>query len=162
MRKEIYLAIIERIKKEKLGVLHFDIWNENIQFIIRKKVFKVPAVFVEFEPIKWKQAGKGVKKADLNIRLHIVTRTLGETADGSKFQEQELKNFDLVENITAVLPGLCGECFSSFIHTDTIPDHNHDELEESIECFKTNVTNRLAVKKAITVPSQPSIIKKPH
>ncbi len=147
MRTEIYKAIIKRIKKERLGIVHFDLWNENIfQAIVSQKPFATPAVFVEFEPVKWIQSGRKVKHADFYIKLHIVTVSRGETRDGSTTMDAELKNLDLVEDITSVIPGLSGSCFNSFVHLETLPDHNHGNLLDNIERFVTHVTDKGALK----------------
>lgn len=163
MRKEIYLAITNRIKAKGLIIKHFDLWNENIfQAITTGKPFPTPAIFIEFEPFDWKQAGQRVKHADVYIKLHIVTVSRGETRVGCHTLESELKYLDLVEDITSVLPGLSGSCFNALVHTGTVPNHNHENLVDNIERFKTHVTDRGAMKYLNTVQTtaQPVIKEK--
>ena len=158
MRKEIYLAITNRIKAKGLIIKHFDLWNENIfQAITTGKPFPTPAIFIEFEPFDWKQAGQRVKHADVYIKLHR-----GETRVGCHTLESELKYLDLVEDITSVLPGLSGSCFNALVHTGTVPNHNHENLVDNIERFKTHVTDRGAMKylNIVQTTAQPVIKEK--
>ena len=78
MKKQLYLAIVDRLKDipgpdgESL-FKHFDLWNQQVEFIEQETPFQCPAVFVEFLPLQWQTMGNRVQSADLTTRLHIVT-----------------------------------------------------------------------------------------
>lgn len=144
MRKKIYLAVIERLK-EIAGdnqIKHFDLWNQNVEFIEQDTTFDMPAVFVEFAPILWKTLGNNVQQADVEVRLHVVTEYKGATADNSEFQTDALAYFDLLDAINKKIFGLSGTGFNAFKRTSSATNHNHEEIIESIEVYSTNVIDR--------------------
>ena len=111
MRKQLYLAVIERLKTitDALNqpiIEHFDLWNNNVEFIEQETAFNCPAVFIEPAPINWKNLSMQAQEADVIIRLHIVTRWENISADGSASQEQALELFDLLDSIIKALTGL--------------------------------------------------------
>lgn len=57
MRKAIYQAICNRIIAADLGIGFISLWNNNTEALTKQKAFRLPAVFVEFEPIRWAQCG---------------------------------------------------------------------------------------------------------
>lgn len=144
MRKQLYLAVIERLKNitnesgEQL-LKHFDLWNENVAFIEQEAIFAMPAVFVEFLPIEWKSLGGGVQSAIIQFRLHIITDTKGSTADGSTYQPDALQLFDLLDDIHRTLSGFRGPHFRQLQRISSHTNHNHEELIESIETFQVGV-----------------------
>jgi len=151
MRKAIYLAIIEAINAAKIGVLHISLWNENTVALEEQNGFATPAVFVEFAPIQWEQRAQRVKAARARINLHIVTETLADPSDGSKFQAQALETFDTIDDIVATVQGLSGEGFNKFLHVESVPDHNHEQLQHDIEGFVFELTDTGAVRKRAAV-----------
>ena len=76
MRKAIYKAVADRLKNQKVGVKFVSLWNRNTEQLSKQKAFRLPAVFVEFEPIEWSQLSRGARSADIRVRLHVVTETL--------------------------------------------------------------------------------------
>lgn len=144
MRKQLYLAVIERLKNitnesgEQL-LKHFDLWNENVAFIEQEAIFAMPAVFVEFLPIEWKSLGGGVQSAIIQFRLHIITDTKGSTSDGSTYQPDALQLFDLLDDIHRTLSGFRGPHFRQLQRISSHTNHNHEELIESIETFQVGV-----------------------
>ena len=78
MRKFLYLSLIDRLKQltDKTGdpaIKTFDLWNEQVDFIEQEEVFDTPAAFIEFMPVKWGNLGGATQRAEVTIRLHIVT-----------------------------------------------------------------------------------------
>lgn len=146
MRKAIYKAISERLKGAKTGVKHISLWNRNTDQLTKQKAFKLPAVFVEFEPIEWSQLGKGARSADLRVRLHIVTESLATPEEGGKYQDKALAHLDLIEGISGAIQGLAGDGFNCFMLVESITDHDHDRIEDNEECYVTRITDASAVK----------------
>ena len=92
MRKTLFLTLTERLeqvvwidgvptfepdaaKREgcRRVFRHFDLWNENIPQLVKQRPFPTPAVFFEFEPLRWSYAGQRVREADVVLRLHVIT-----------------------------------------------------------------------------------------
>lgn len=144
MRKQLYLAVIERLKtivneSGEPTLKHFDLWNQNVAFIEQESIFPMPAVFIEFLPIDWKTLGGGVQSATIGFRLHIVTATPDSAADGSTYQPDALQLFDLLDDVHCALSGFRGSHFRQLQRTSSHTNHNHEELIESIESFSVNV-----------------------
>jgi len=147
MRKQLYLAIIERLKTitdafNKPVIQHFDLWNHNVEFIELETAFNCPAVFIEFTPISWKNLQGPVQEADITINLHIITRWENISADGSASQEQALQLFDFIDDIKKALIGLQRSGLSGFKRTASNTNHDHEEIVESIETFQVHVIDK--------------------
>lgn len=144
MRKRIYLAVVERLKEitGEIEIKHFDLWNQNVEFIEQDTAFDMPAVFVEFAPILWKTLGNNIQQADIEVRLHVVTEYKGNTSDNSELQSEALVYFDLLDAINRKMFGLKGEGFNAFTRVSSATNHNHEEIIENIEIFTTKVIDR--------------------
>ena len=100
MRKAIYKAVADRLKNSKVGVKFVSLWNRNPEQLSKQKAFRLPAVFVEFEPIEWSQLSRGARSADVRVRLHVVTETLASPEEGGKYQDRALEHLDLTSGST--------------------------------------------------------------
>ena len=154
MRKLIYLSLIGRLKglKDDAGqpeVKHFDLWNEQVEFIEQEEPFGIPAVFVEFRPVRWATLGGMVQQADVDIRLHIVTRWKGSAKDGSLFLTDALERFDLLDRIDRCLFNLQeaegGTSFCMFRRTGSSTTHDHDDLVADIADYSCKATEQLTM-----------------
>lgn len=109
------------------AIKHIDLWNHNVEFIEQETAWERPAVFIEFQPIKWKPIVMGVEyRADVMVNLHVVTDWKG--GDG-------IGEFRLLEKIHEVLAGLDGSTFSEFDIDSSMTNHDHEEIVENIECY---------------------------
>lgn len=147
MRKQLYLAVIERLKTitnylNQPIIEHYDLWNHNVEFIEQETAFNFPAIFIEFAPINWKNLSMQVQESDVVIKLHVVTRWENISADGSNSQEQALELFDLLDSIKKALTGLQGNGFSAFKRIASDTNHDHEEIVESIESFLVHVIDK--------------------
>lgn len=154
MRTFIYQALTERLKAWKDGngapvVRTIDLWNEQVEFIEQEDAFDTPAVFIEFRPVQWGTLGGSVQRAELTLRLHIVTAWQGSARDGSPYQEQALKRFNLLDSLDARLFNLSGNseeegvAFCLFRRTASHTNHNHGELVEDVTDFTCQVTQEI-------------------
>ena len=75
MRKQIFKAIADAVAAVP-GVAFVDLWNNQVQLLNGGSAFPVPAVFIEFEQIDWKQQNMGARRGALAVRLHVVTRAV--------------------------------------------------------------------------------------
>lgn len=152
MRKEIYLAVIDRLKtiKEENGeetIKHFDLWNRNTDFIDQETPWPRPAIFIEFHPIKWSNMAGGIQTADISFSLHVVTDWKGGSEDGSIHQTETLQIFSLLDRINKALSGYSklyadNSGFRAIQRTGSNTNHNHEEILEHIETFNASVTDQ--------------------
>ena len=138
MRKELYNALCKELKEVEGGAIkHIDLWNHNVEYIEQEENWARPAAFVEFCPIQWQPTVNGVRYvAEPLVRLHIVTDWAGAANDGSPFKEEALKVFDLTDDIHRRLAGLEGETFKDFDLVESVTNHNHEEIVETIETYR--------------------------
>ncbi len=149
MRKTIYKAIAEKLRNANTGVKYISLWNQNTEYLSKQKAFRMPAVFIEFEPIGWSQLSRGARSADIRVRLHIVTETLASPEDGGKYQDRALEHFELIERIETAIQGLSGNGFNCFMLVESITDHNHEQIRHDEECYVTRATDTSAEKPQI-------------
>lgn len=160
MRKQIYQAICEAIKEKNPDVMFLDLWNDNITDLNGGKVWPTPAVFVEFEQIDWRQGGNGVRRGDVPIRLHIVTKAFPSNGSNDLRQEKTLEYFGLIDRINATMQGLRGKNFSGFMLTTSATNHDHAELIESVERYITSAQDTSAVDPNIIKATVPNLAVK--
>jgi hypothetical protein len=157
MRKQLYLAVVERLKTltDDYAVKHFDVWNNNLMYVEENEAFNTPAVFVEFEPINWRQHLQGVREADVRFNLHIVTRRNMPTSNELNYAEESLAFFDLLEAINTCLHGLTQVSDSGVIDALTsvssTTDNDYDELRHDIEAYSCHVTDLSALPRPETI-----------
>lgn len=109
------------------AVRHIDLWNHNVEFIEQETAWERPAVFVEFQPIRWNAIVTGFEyRAEVMVNLHVVTDWKGGEGIGE---------FRLLEKIHEVLAGLEGSTFADFDIESSMTNHNHEDIVENIECY---------------------------
>lgn len=146
MRKQIFTAIAEKLLTVP-GITYVDLWNDNGTHFAGGAVYPLPSVFVEFEAIEWHQQGNAARRADINVRLHILNRaTTGIHGSQDPAMAEALARFDLLNDINAAMQGLRGENFAGFMHTISATNHAHNEIIEDVECFRTSVQDTTAMR----------------
>jgi hypothetical protein len=158
MRKNIYLAICEKLTELKNNngqnlIQHFDLWNNNVQFIEEEMPFNTPAVFVEFAPIQWKYYPNRTREAVIRLRLHVVTRKTAPTDTNSQYLNESLNFLDLLDNIQNLLSGHILEGTNPLTPVASTTNHNHNELFNCIEEFDLHVIDKQAVKELNKIPA---------
>ncbi len=152
IRKQLYQDIILQLKLITTGTpevqvfKHFDIWNNQIQFIEQEPAFKRPAIFIEFLPIQWQQLSRGRKQADAVVRLHIVTDTKKRTADSSPQQEDALLYLGYPDPVNAFMFRFSQPYAGRPNNTASETDHNHADLIDMIEEFTIRVQDATSVR----------------
>ncbi len=157
MRKELYEKISRRLQSlyrmegeivrlsdgemptedgERL-IKHIDLWNHNVEFIEQETNWERPAVFVEFTPIKWETIVPGTEyRAEPEVRLHIVTDWKGASSADSEFREEALEVFDLPKILHRELIGMNGRTFMDLDLAESLTNHDHEEIVETIEVYQ--------------------------
>ncbi|MBR5899346.1 MAG: hypothetical protein IKZ14_07770 [Muribaculaceae bacterium] len=151
MRKDIINAVFNRISNNVPEVKFIDLWNEHLADITGGASWPMPAVFIEFEEIQWRQEGLNSRRADVGLRLHIITQAVNTSSGHTDNNMQaSLEYFDLIDRITSALQGLHGDNFSPLMLSHSATNHNHAELIESIERFVFNARDISAKTSAST------------
>lgn len=158
MRKEVYRMLIEQLTKlhvtpdgfygvvetgDKVpegwerAIKHIDLWNHNVEFIEQEENWERPAVFVEFQPIRWNAIQNSVEyRAEPIVNLHVVTDWQGSSSADSEFLEKSLEVFDLLEAMHLQLACRRGKTFLEFDLVESDTNHNHEEIIENIETYQ--------------------------
>ena len=127
MRKELYAAIVAKLKQDVPEVGHIDLWNHNVEFIEQEEAWRRPAVFVEIGTITWSPFHGKWLRGKGQVRLHIVTDWIEGGQDAA---------WDLSNKIHKVLSGLCGYSFNGMELVTTDTNHNHEDILESIDSYE--------------------------
>lgn len=165
MKKQLYLDIKNRLKTIKDAndeqlFKHFDLWNQQVEFIEQETPFQCPALFVEFLTHNWKTLGNKVQETELFIRLHIVTEWYAGTADYSETEDQALDYLDVVDAVVAAMQNFAATGTNGFMRTKTIPNHNHERFVDNIEEYVCNLRDTSAVAKNTTLVDIIPIVSK--
>ena len=152
MRKFLYLSLMDKIfaLKNEVGesvIKTVDLWNEQVEFIEQEDPFELPAIFIEFQPIRWMSLSGNVQQADATIRLHILTNYQGNYRSTNEYREESLQRMELLDQLDEHLNNTqdknekCGFCMFQRIGSST--NHNHEEIIEDITDFSTRLTQHL-------------------
>lgn len=126
MRKELFNAIKAKLAADVPEVKHVDLWNHNVEFIEQEEGWERPAVFVEFGKIEWTSFQGGCLRGGGIVTIHLVT----DWSDGGHDAA-----FDLCNRMYAALSGLSGEDFNGMALMETVTNHNHEDILESIDSY---------------------------
>ncbi len=131
---EYYMAPLEMDDDiNTRAIKHIDLWNRNVEFIEQETAWERPAVFIEFEPVQWSSIVPGVEyRSEARVRLHIVTDWASAVADGS---DGSGKYFELPDRLHDMLAGIEGENFKDFTLEQSLTNHDHEDIVESIEVY---------------------------
>lgn len=145
MRKQIFKAVAEAVAAVP-GVEFVDLWNNDGSHFAGGSVYPLPAVFVEFEAIDWKQQSMGARRGSLALRLHVLTRAVSTHGHKDPRIPEAFEVFDLLDRINAAMQGLRGEHFSGFMLTTSATNHEHAEIWENVERYICGVQDITAMR----------------
>ena len=91
--------------------------------------------------------------SNATVQLHIVDQWLYPTHADSQFQKQGLEYLDLLDKIGEAMYRFSGDGFGSFSHTDSVTNHNHEGIIESIEAFTSCVKDESAIEEVRKAPT---------
>ena len=126
MRKELFNAIKAKLSEDVPEVKHIDLWNHNVEFIDQEDVWARPAVFVEFGKIEWSPFQGGCQRGKGIVTIHLVT----DWADGGHDAA-----IDLCHKVHTALDARTGDDFNGMALVETLTNHNHEEILESIDSY---------------------------
>lgn len=158
MRKELFQAVCNRLRllqqtttgeymiaqtinENKAVFKHFDLWNQQLEYLDEEQPFYTPAVFIEFLPIQWRHQSRGTRDATLSINLHIVTRRNFPTRAEQQYATEALGFLELLDAVNLCLHGHKGENFGALTEQLSTTDNNFDELMHSIEQYTAYIVD---------------------
>lgn len=124
--KDVYNAVKTAIEENVPEVRYIDLWNHNVEFIEQESAWDRPAVFIEFGPITWEPVKLCRLRGNGELRLHVVT----DWAEGG-----QTAAWDVSESIRNALEDLSGMSFSGMTLCQTLTNHNHEDILESIDSY---------------------------
>ncbi len=146
MRRQLYLEIrncLKAIKRDDNTTVfkHFDLWNQQVDFLEKETPFAYPAIFVEFLPIVWNKMGFNKQNADITVRVHIVSQWFANTADYNPQHFDALEYLELADLVNNAITNFATTSGNRFMRTRSEINHNHDTILDSIEEFTCNVVD---------------------
>ena len=174
MRQQLYLALVQRLQllcRHPNGNFylhhqpghthqvfkHFDLWIPMLEWLDEEPPFALPAVLIEFLPIRWRQQSQGIRDASIELRLHIVARRRQPSRNPAPGQMEPTDYLNLPDGLQLCLHGFKSGSFGTFTNTISETDHQFDELAHMIETFTTLATDSTAQWPNIT-QSVPTVI----
>lgn len=144
MRRQLYIEIKNALKSvlkpDNTPVFgHFDLWNQNVEFIEQETPFPFPAIFIEFMPITWNKMGYNKQDANITVRIHIVSRWHSNTADYNPQSYDALEYLELADIVNNKLTNFATTMGNRFMRTKSEINHNHETILDSVEEFVCNV-----------------------
>lgn len=133
IRKELYDALALTIRENIPEIRHIDLWNYNVEFIEQEDMWERPAVFVEFGPISWESFNGRGQRGRGTIRLHTVT----DWVEGGHESA-----FAISTKLYEALQSGKGNQFDSLSLIETLTNHNHEDVLESIDTYQVRYLNR--------------------
>lgn len=124
------------------AINHVGLWNENTARLTQMRPFNPPGIFVEFLPVLWSPLSRGAVHGDMTVRLHFVTATLAQT--DTPYRDEALRRFRLIRAVKLALSGFSGgadeqgRSFSQFQYSGSDTDHNHEQVCEDLEEWRTH------------------------
>lgn len=124
------------------AINHVGLWNENTARLTQLRPFNPPGIFVEFFPVVWSPLSRGAVHGDMTVRLHFVTATLAQT--DTPYRDEALRRFRLIRAVKLALNDFSGgadeqgRSFSQFQYSGSDTDHNHEQICEDLEDWRTH------------------------
>ncbi|MBK9292582.1 MAG: hypothetical protein IPM52_13300 [Bacteroidetes bacterium] len=171
MRQQLFLALVQRLQllcrhpngsfymhsqagHEHQVFRHFDLWSPMLEWLDEEPPFALPALFIEFAPIQWRQQSQGIRDATITLRLHIVARRRQPSRNPAQGQSMPTDYLALPDGLQLCLHGFKTGSFATFTNTLSETDHQLDELAHLVETYTTLATDSIAHWPNITQSAQ--------
>lgn len=133
IRTELYKNIMAALMDAGTAA-YVDLWNQNVEFIEQEAAWPRPAVFVEFGPVSWAPYKEGLRGSG-SVRLHTVTDWEGDSSSASAGLDAPLESFAVQERVIRAVEGVRCVNVSALRLCETLTNHNHEDIVESISVF---------------------------
>lgn len=161
MRQQLYLMLVQRLQllcRHPNGSFylhnqpghahqvfrHFDLWSPILEWLDEEPPFALPAVFIDFAPIQWRQQSQGIRDATITIRIHIVARRRQPSRNPVPGQMVPTDFLALPDGLQLCLHGFKTGPFGAFTNTMSEIDNQIDELAHLVETYTTLATDSTA------------------
>lgn len=134
-------------------VKYVDLYNNQFAHMPEEKVMKFPCVLVEFEQIQWQQLGKHCQRASVLINLHVGVKAAGRTSAAERTSPPALEYFELLDDIHRLMRDLQLGYAGTFTRTQSLTDHDHDDLIVCVEQYRVNVLDKSVSPPTERVPA---------
>ncbi len=166
MRKHLYLDIKDAIKSIVDGrgnpvFKHFDLWNQQVEFIEQETPFETPAIFIEFGDIHWRTLGLKKQDAETQVSIHIVTEWFANTADyvQTRTAANALEFLRLPDVVVHKMQNHASSIIgNTYMRIISRTNHNHERYVDSVEVFKCNIIDTSAIANYIEVTETQPVI----
>jgi hypothetical protein len=146
--KLAFRAIQTKLATDYAAARIIDLWNDQINQYRAEELTILPAVFVEFMPIAWRNIGR-IKHGTTTLRIHIAQNIIGDTKaiDGVSLPSAAaaLQRFDNVQIVLDSLEGYRSECFNALELAGTTIDASHDGIVIDVLEYAITLTDGKAM-----------------
>lgn len=158
-----YLAIMNRLMDANIGIVHFDLWNQQLleggEENDEEIPFGFPAVFIEYNPQEWVTLGAKKQQCELFFQLHICSEVMAETAhrEGEPAISATLAHLNLIDNVFATLQGYSTTNIGTISRTTGTYSSNYRNIKDDVFTFKSLVTDTAAMLETTTASPKQKI-----
>lgn len=125
--KESYKNLRDHLLTNIAGLQEVDLYNGQYD---NGDTITTPAIYIEYLPISWQDAGKNTQTATVTIRLHIVqinyASTRGTVDNAEEFTA--LDYLDFIQSTHQLLQGWQMDNSGPLVRTISEQDSNHDAI----------------------------------
>ena len=134
MIKQLFTDIKARVQTNA-SIKHVALFNSQYTHEKEEKVFKFPAVFIEFSQMDFRGEGLGTEKMDAQITFHVCFRQLTE----------DLSFMDTIQSVSKSLHKWSEDYFTPLQRITEEMDTDHDNVFVWKLIFKTSVTDENSI-----------------
>jgi hypothetical protein len=149
IKKEVYKAIRDKVlgMAEEIKAAGFkpisrvEVYNRQYNELEMKDKHVMPprpVLYIEFGSTPWKKDA-GRKRSMLPVTLHLVQDCFSDGRSGSGSEEKYLKLLEFPEWLASKLDEFPIPEQAPLYHTESTPDHDHDQLLVERLWFQVNV-----------------------
>ena len=136
MKAKLYEEIRERIKETMHEIKYVDLYRGQDRIPKEHYPYPLPAVFVNFDNIRWTNAAAGHQQGDTIISLRLMQDTLGDTFDTSEAETANIEELKLSEKLWDAVEGLSGIGYCSLNRINETFEYGVAVLTFTCEMFQ--------------------------
>lgn len=151
VRTRLYEDLARRLLDS--GLIKFvDLYNNQWVHLNEEKVIKYPCVLVEFEQIQWQQLGRHCQRASVLLNLYVGVKASGRTSAMERTPRPATEYLELLDDIHLLLRDLQLGYAGTFTRTQSLTDHDHDDIIVCVEQYRVNVIDTSVSPPTARVP----------
>lgn len=134
--KAFYTTLKAYISTNMPGILHVDLWNDQLNNLDDENPFERPAIFIELGEINWTDVNKNGKRGALPVTFHLVSDCYDTRADDPNAMDA----LDLLDLAADHFDNLKLANATPLVPASTTPDNNHGNLIDGKVSYTTEIT----------------------